>query len=62
MPQVGAIKMKRLLDLHIKCTKENEWPGAEMFIPADDYGRRIMCPTPPTWEINNASDILEQTF
>lgn len=62
MPQVGAIKMKRLLDLHIKCTEENEWPGAEIFIPADDYGRRIMCPTPPTWEINNASDILEQTF
>ncbi len=62
MPQVGAIKMKRLLDLHIKCTKENEWPGAEIFIPADDYGRRIMCPTPPTWEINNASDILEQSF
>ncbi len=62
MPQVGAIKMKRLLDLHIKCTKENEWPGAEIFIPADDFGRRIMCPTPPTWEINNASDILEQSF
>lgn len=62
MPQVGAIKMKRLLDLHIKCTKENEWPGAEIFIPADDFGRRIHCPMPPQWEINNASDILEQTF
>jgi len=62
MPQVGAIKMKRLLDLHIKCTKENEWPGAEIYIPADDFGRRIMCPMPPTWEINNASDILEQSF
>jgi len=62
MPQVGAIKMKRLLDLHIKCTEENEWPGAEIYIPADDFGRRIMCPTPPQWEINNASDILEQTF
>lgn len=62
MPQVGAIKMKRLLDLHIKCTKENEWPGAEIYIPADDYGRRIMCPMPPAWEINNASDILEQSF
>ncbi len=61
MPQVGAIKMKRLLDLHIKCTKENEWPGAEIFILADDFGRRIMCPTPPTWEIDNASEILEQS-
>lgn len=62
MPQVGAIKMKRLLDLHIKCTKENHWPGAEINIPADDFGRRIMRPTPPPWEINNASNILEQSF
>lgn len=62
MPQVGAIKMKRLLDLHIKCTKENDYPGAEINIPEDDFGRRIMLPTPPPWEINLASSILEQTF
>lgn len=62
MPQVGAIKMKALLDLHIKCTKENKWPGAEIHIPKADNGLRIMLPTPPTWEINNAANILEQTI
>ena len=62
MPQVGAIKMQRLLDLHVKCTKENVYPGAEINIPEDDYGRRIMCPTPPPWEVNLASLILEQSI
>lgn len=62
LPQVGAIKMRRLLDLHIKCSKESRWPGAEINIPTDDFGRRIMRPTPPPWEINLASDIIEQTF
>lgn len=62
LPQVGAIKMKRLLDLHTKCTKENNYPGSEIFIPADGFGRRIMLPNPPAWEVNNAANILEQTF
>lgn len=62
MPQVGAIKMKRLLDLHIKCAKENDYPGAEINIPKDNFGKRIMRPTPPPWEINLASTILEQSF
>lgn len=62
MPQVGAIKMKRLLDLHIKCTRDNEWPGAEINIPKGDNGLRIMCPAPPPWEISNAADILEQFY
>lgn len=62
LPQVGAIKMKALLDLHIRCTRENEWPGAEIFIPESDNGLRIMCPTPPPWEVSNAAKILEQTF
>lgn len=62
LPQVGAIKMRRLLDLHIRCTKENHWPGAEINIPKDDFGRRIMRPVPPPWEVNNASNILEQSF
>lgn len=57
-PQVGAIKFKRLLDLHIKCEKENHYPGAEINIPEDGFGKRIMLPTPPPWEVNNASDIL----
>lgn len=51
-PEVGATKMKRLLDLHIKCTKENNYPGAEINIPQDEYGLRIMVPSPPPWEVN----------
>ena len=62
MPQVGAIKMKHLLDLHIKCTKENNYPGAEINIPQDEFGRRIMLPSPPPWEVNLASNILEQSI
>lgn len=62
MPQVGAIKMQRLLDLHIKCLKENRYPGAEINIPKDSFGNRIMLPTPPPWEINTASTIIEQSF
>lgn len=61
MPQVGAIKFKALLDLHIQCSRKNEWPGAETFIPADN-GLRIMCPTPPPWEVSNAANLLEQSF
>lgn len=62
MPQVGAIKFKALLDLHIKCEREQNWPGAEIYIPEADNGMRIMCPTPPPWEVSNAANILEQTF
>lgn len=62
LPQVGAIKMKALLDLHIKCTREQNWPGAEIYIPESDNGMRIMCPAPPPWEVSNAANILEQTF
>lgn len=62
LPQVGAIKMKALLDLHIRCTRENEWRGAEIFIPESDNGLRIMCPTPPPWEVSNAANILEQSY
>ena len=62
LPQVGAIKMKALLDLHIKCTREQSWPGAEIFIPQSDNGMRIMCPIPPPWEVNNAANILESNY
>lgn len=62
LPQVGAIKMQALLDLHIKCTKNGVWPGAEIFIPKSDNGLRIMTPTPPVWEVNNAANILAQSF
>lgn len=62
LPQVGAIKMQALLDLHIKCTRNKVWPGAEIFIPKSDNGLRIMTPIPPTWEVNNAANILAQSF
>lgn len=62
MPQVGAIKMKALLDLHLKCTRENKWPGAEMYIPQSGQGHRIMCPQPPTWEFATAADLLETSL
>lgn len=62
LPQAGAIKMKASLDLHIKCTREQNWPGAEIYIPEADNGMRIMCPTPPPWEVSNAANILEQTY
>lgn len=62
MPQVGAIKFKALLDLHIQCSRKQEWPGSEIFIPKTDEGLRIMCPTPPTWEVSEAANLMGQTF
>lgn len=62
LSQVGAIKMKALLDLHIKCTREQSWPGAEIFIPQSDNGMRIMRPIPPAWEVSNATNLLEQIY
>lgn len=62
IPQVGAVKMKRLVDLHIRCTTEGRWPGAELNVPMDGYGKRIMCPVPPPWEISNATAILDQSY
>ncbi len=48
IPGPGAMEFKRLLDLHIKCTKENHWPGAETFIP-DNNGVRMLEIQPPHW-------------
>lgn len=47
----GAMEFKELLDLHIKCTKENHWPGAENAIP-EDNGVRIMEIMPPRYYSN----------
>lgn len=55
-PGAGAIKFHRLLDLCVKCKKEDYWPGAEINIPVDGYGKRIMIPTPPPWEVNNVAN------
>lgn len=51
VPGPGAIEFKKLLDLHIKCTKENEWPGAEAFIPSDN-GVRVIDIQPPRYYSN----------
>ena len=48
VPGPGAMEFKKLLGLHIKCTKENEWPGAETFIPADN-GVRVLDIQPPRY-------------
>ena len=47
----GALEFKKLLDLHIKCTKENLWPGAEQAIP-DNNGVRILEIQPPRYYSN----------
>ncbi len=44
----GAFEFRKLLDLHIKCTKENEWPGAETFIQSDN-GVRVLEIQPPNY-------------
>lgn len=55
VPGPGAIEFKKLLDLHIKCTKENEWPGAETFIQPDN-GVRVLEIQPPTYYSNRFVD------
>lgn len=56
IPGCGAMEFKRLLDLHIKCTKENHWPGAEQAIP-DNNGVRVLEITPPHWYENKFMEI-----
>lgn len=48
VPGPGAMEFKKLLDLHIKCTKESHWPGAEQAIP-DNNGVRILEIQPPRY-------------
>lgn len=45
---VGAIEFERLLELHKRCTAENEWPGAEDLIEPDE-DTRILKPSVPYW-------------
>lgn len=47
----GAMEFKKLLDLHVKCTKENNWPGVEQSIP-DNNGVRILEIQPPRYYAN----------
>lgn len=51
VPGPGTMEFKKLLDLHIKCTKENHWPGAEQAIP-DNNGVRILEIQPPRYYSN----------
>lgn len=56
VPGPGAIEFKKMLDLHIKCTRDNEWPGAETFIQSDN-GVRVMEIQPPHWYENKFMEI-----
>lgn len=47
----GAMEFRKLLNLHIKCTKENHWPGAETFIQPDN-GVRVLEIQPPRYYAN----------
>lgn len=40
---VGALEFYRLLDLHTKCMRNNDWPGVECLVP------EIMKPKVPAW-------------
>lgn len=51
IPGPGAMQFQELLNLHIKCSRENEWPGAETIIPPDN-GVRILEIQPPHWYEN----------
>ena len=48
IPGCGALEFRKLLDLHIKCVQDNEWPGAEINIP-EDRGTRVLEIQPPYW-------------
>lgn len=54
IPGCGAFEFRRLLTLHTKCTKTNEWPGAETFISGDRY--KILEIEPPRWYNNKFID------
>lgn len=56
VPGCGAMEFKRLLDLHIKCTKENHWPGAENDIP-DNNGVRVLDIRPPKYYENQIFEL-----
>lgn len=44
----GAMEFKKLLDLHIKCSQNKEWPGAESFI-APDSKVKVLEIQPPSY-------------
>lgn len=51
----GALEYKRLLDLHTKCIKSNEWHGAESQIKSDSKFKLLEI-IPPTWYNNKFID------
>lgn len=48
VPGCGAMEFRKLLDLHIQCVKNNEWPGAEINIP-ENRGAKVLEIQPPYW-------------
>lgn len=45
---VGAMEFKRLLDMHTKCIKNNEWPGIESTL-TEENGTKVMKPEVPMY-------------
>lgn len=47
---IGALKLQKLLDMHISCKKSGVYEGAQSFIMPGVRGRRIMKPESPAYE------------
>lgn len=45
---IGAMEFKRLLDMHTRCVKNNEWPGVESLL-TEDNGTKVMKPDVPVY-------------
>lgn len=57
IPNCGAMEFKRLLNLHAKCLKENNWGGAETLIQGDKY--KILEIEPPKWYNNKFNELTD---
>ena len=49
----GVMRMRAFLNEHIWCTKNDTWPGSEVFIEPNDKDERIIAPTCPAWALAN---------
>lgn len=52
----GAVAFEALRDMHIRCTKAQQWPGAETYVPMDAGGARIIDAQPPMWYVNQVDN------
>ena len=49
----GARQFEILRDMHIRCSQEDRWPGADIYVRPDEKGRRIMEFDVPAWITNS---------